>query len=243
MYCRVVTAQAGADVSYDNADETALSLTWTNPNYMLNTGVSSLDVSYNIIIDTADAFSSAQQATITVSKELSYSFSVSSLNDIMLNTLQLKAGVPHTLHMRVMSLLANSSAKLASNTVQLTATPYSIPPKVAVPSQNELYITGSATAGNWMVGGDPSSVPANQEFTRVDETNYTITVDLIAGNEYLFVPVAGNWDVKYGAVSTATSAGGGFQYNNGSNFKAPAASGTYIINVDFQRGVFTVSPK
>ena len=236
----VVTVQTDAAISYENASLTALTVSWTNPNYTLNTGVSSFDVSYNIEIDTAADFSNPAKATITVSKDLSYSFIVSNLNDIMLNTMQLKAGVPHTLMMRVISALPNSSAKLVSNVVQLEATPYSIPPKVTLPSDNKLFLVGSASQGGW---NNPVPTPS-QEFTQVTETQYELTVDLAGGQEYLLLPVNGSWDHKYAVKDKTVSglnAGGSFGYDLGDNIPGPSASGTYKITVDFQRGVFTVT--
>ncbi len=39
------------------------------------------------------------------------------------------------------------------------------------------------------------------------------------------------------------SAGGDFKFDAKDNFPGPAASGTYKIVVDFQRGKFTVTPQ
>src|SRR5881275_700983 len=77
-----LTVQQGAAIAYANASQTALTLTWTNPSYVFNTGVSSLDVNYNIEIDTAADFSNPAKKVIVVSKDLSYSINVSDLNDI-----------------------------------------------------------------------------------------------------------------------------------------------------------------
>ncbi|TKK71969.1 hypothetical protein FC093_02865 [Ilyomonas limi] len=238
----VLTVQQGTDVSYVNASKTALTLSWTNPGYQFNTGISSLDVTYNIEIDTAADFSNPNKKVITVSKDLSYSFIVSDLNDIMLNQLLLQAGMPHTLQIRVISSMANSSAQLPSNTLQLTLTPYAIPPKVTPPASGELYLVGSATAGGW---DNPVPVPS-QKFTQISPTLYEITVSLIGGQEYLFIPVNGDWSHKYAVKDKSIaglSGGGDFGYDLGDNFPAPANSGTYKITVDFQRGKFTVTPQ
>lgn len=236
----VVTTQTDAAITYENASQTALILSWTNPNYTLNTGISSFDVSYNIEIDTATDFSNPAKSTITVSKDLSYSFTVSNINDIMLNSLQLKAGVPHTLLMRVISALPNSASPLVSNVVQLNATPYAIPPKVKLPEDGNLYLVGSATAGGW---DNPVPTPS-QQFTQVSETLYEITVGLTGGQEYLLLPKNGDWGHKYAVKDKSVSglnAGGAFGYDLGDNIPGPSASGTYKISVDFQRGVFTVT--
>jgi hypothetical protein len=241
----VLTASVSDSIplSFANKDEEALKLMWTNPNYKFTTGTSSQDVNYLIEIDTAGAkFTSPSKQTVAVSKELSVSFTQNQLNDYLLNQLVLKPGVAHHIEMRVKSSIgSNSSVQLTSNTLKFSVTPYAIPPKVEPPSSGHLYLVGSATAGGW---NNPVPVPA-QEFTKVSETLYEITVPLIGGQEYLFLPVNGDWSHKY-AVTDKTlpglSAGGDFKKDANDNFPGPAASGNYKITVDFQRGKFTVTP-
>jgi hypothetical protein len=237
-----LTAVEGADVNFSNADQVALTLNWTNPDYTFTTGVSSLDVSYNIEVDTVGSnFTNPAKKVITVNKDLTYSFKASDLNDIMLNQLSLAVASPHTLEMRVVSSLTNNSAQLVSNSVQYTATPYVIPPKVE-PFTYNLFITGSATDGGWMVGGGVG-VPANQEFTEIDTLHYTITLHLIGGQEYLFLPVNGDWGHKYACKDKSVQplTGGDFGRDLSDNFPGPAVDGTYKIDVDFQKGKYTVT--
>jgi len=238
-----LTATPGSDFNYANADETALILSWTNPEYMFTTGVNSHDVSYRIEIDTTSDFSNPSKKVISVSKDLTYTFRVSDLNDIMLNDLNLQVDASHTLQIRVVSSL-NNSVPLASNAVQFTAIAYSIPPKVEPPSSDSLFITGSATHAGWMVGGEISSVPASQIFTRLDEMHYTITVNLIGGQEYLWVPVRGDWSHKYAVPDNSLPnlwMGGDFKADASDNFPGPPTDGDYKIDVDFQKGKFTVT--
>jgi len=242
----VLTASTTAPgLSFANADKEALKLTWTNPNYRFSTGISSQDVSYLVEIDTAGAnFTNPQKQTVSVSKDLTVSFTVSQFNDYLLNQLVLKPGVPHNLEIRVKSNLAAGSASYASNVLSVVATPYAIPPKVAVPTTGKLYLVGSATPGGDAHGWDnPVPVPT-QQFTQVSATLYEITIPLIGGKEYLFLPLNGDWGNKY-AVADNTLAGlsdgGDFGFNLSKNFPGPAASGTYKISVDFQRGKFTVT--
>lgn len=137
----VLTASFNPDnLSFANADNTALTLSWTNPNYKFSTGNSSQDVTYLVEIDTSGSnFTNPQRQSITVSRDLGESFSGSQLNTYLLNEL-LTPGVPHNLEIRVTASLVNSTAALTSNVVKLTATPYSIPPKVPPPSSGNLYL-------------------------------------------------------------------------------------------------------
>lgn len=235
-------------MGFATQSENAVTFNWTNPDYKFTTGVSSQDVSYTLEIDTAGAgFTNPNKKTVVLSKLLTLKLTQSELNDYMLNQLVLAPSIPHTLEIRVKSSLVNNSAVLISNVITLTVTPYTIPPKVNPPAAATLYITGSATPASWMGGGDPEVL--SQKFTKVSETLYELTVNLNGGASYLFVPRYGNWS----AVSPDPEKYGFTGANNGNNvngddFKpfggdmlSPAASGTYKIVVDFQRGKFTVT--
>lgn len=232
---------------YANQDKEAINLSWTNPDYSFTTGVSSHSVSYQIEIDTAGAnFTNPQKQTISVPGDLSKTFTQSVFNDYLLNQLVLTPGVTHDVEIRVTSTLENSSAPLASNVLAFTVTPYAIPPKVVPPTTMHLYIVGNATPGGDATGwNNPVPVPT-QEFTMVTPTLYQITLPLIGGKEYLLLPLNGDWGHKYSVPDKTVaglSAGGDFKFDAKDNFPGPAASGTYKIVVDFQRGKFTVTPQ
>src|SRR5579875_1706511 len=63
-----LSVAAGAQVKYADTGMVAVSLAWTNPDYMFNTGANSLNVSYNLQIDTSSTFNSANKKVITVSQ-------------------------------------------------------------------------------------------------------------------------------------------------------------------------------
>ncbi len=239
----VLTTIAGADTaSYLNADKTILTLNWTNPNYQFSTGVSSQDVTYNIMIDTAGSdFSKPYQ--IVVSKNLSYSFISSQLNDIMLNQLNLQDSMQHTLEFKIKSSLVNGSVPLISNSVQYSTTAYSIPPKVTPPALGTLFIVGSAV-GSWDNPIAETNVPS-QQFQQVSSTEYTITTQLIGDGEYKFIETNGSWDQQWSVKDEQpsgdpTTFGTDFVFNGG-NIRAPLVSGSYLIDVDFQKGKFTLT--
>lgn len=227
-------------LSYATASEEAVKFTWTNPNYVFTTGVSSQSVNYVLEIDTTGAnFTNPNKKSISISQELSLSLTVAEFNDYLLNQLVLKPGMNHNLDVRVKASLANGAVPVYSNVLKLTATPYSIPPKVAVPGSGKLYLVGSASPGGW---NNPVPVPS-QEFTKVSETLYELTIALSGGNSYLFLPVNGDWGVKYGAMGANNSNnpdGDDFKPGGG-DMLAPSTSGTYKIVVDFQRGKFSVT--
>jgi hypothetical protein len=196
-------------------------------------------MSYQVEIDTTGAgFTSASKQTVSVTKDLSHSFLVAEFNGYLLNQLRLIPDVSHNIEIRVKSFLTNNSAVLYSNVVKYKVIPYSIPPVVTPPASGELYITGNAVASDWT-----NSPPPSQKFTKISATLYTITIPLIGGNSYTFLPTFGSWNDKYSiAVKNDPTEvnGGDFQWQ-GNDILAPAASGNYKIEVDFQRGKFSVT--
>jgi hypothetical protein len=225
----------------------AVTFSWTNPNYQFTTGISSQNVSYVLQIDTTGAnFTNPNKKEVALSTDLSFSIPDSTFNDYLLSTMALVPAKSHNLDVRIISTLTNSSVPLYSNVLKYSVTPYAIPPKVVPPGtapnylDGKLYITGDATAKGWMGGGDAEVL--SQKFTQKSTTVYEIIVPLIGGKSYTFVPIYGDWTNKYSIATKNDPAevnGGTFQLG-GNDILAPAASGTYKITVDFQRGIFTV---
>jgi hypothetical protein len=110
---------------------------------------------------------------------------------------------------------------------------------VTPPASGELYIVGSATPGNW---NNPVPVPS-QKFTQISPTLYEITVTIIGGGSYLFLPVNGDWGDKYGAIgaNNTNNVNGDDFRRGGGDMLAPSVGGSYKIEVDFQRGKFTLT--
>jgi hypothetical protein len=222
-----------------NAANTAVRLSWTNPNYRFTTGPSSQDVTYLLQIDKAGQnFSSPIKQEISIAKDLGINWTVTDLNNII-TKMDLPENVAHELEMRVRTTVTTGAVPLFSNVIKLTVTPY-LDVAVPIPASGRLYITGSATPGNWMGGGDPEL--ATQRFTQVSTSVYEIVVNLSANNSYLFVPVYGNWDRKYGydGAGNANNVEGDAFREGGNDIKAPSVSGMYKITVNFKTGKFTV---
>jgi starch-binding outer membrane protein SusE/F len=120
------------------------------------------------------------------------------------------------------------------STNSYTVTPYTGP--------TQLFIVGDATPGGW---NNPVPVP-QQQFTQVAGGIFHLTLPLTAGKSYLFLPVNGDWGHKYGGATDGTSANGGILLADndvpGSNTPAPAASGTYNIDVNFITNTYKVTP-
>jgi hypothetical protein len=150
----------------------------------------------------------------------------------------LAPGKEHNLEVRVRAAIGNTATAVFSNSISIKATPYALPPKVAPPTTGALYIVGNATPGGW---NNPVPVPS-QQFTRVSETLYEITLDMVGGGAYLLIPTNGQW-AKYNVnddTIPGIAEGGDFFREGSRDIPGPAAAGTYKITVDFQRGKFTV---
>ena len=231
-------------LAFATQDEEAVKLTWTNPNYKFTTGVSSHNVSYLIEIDTTGAnFTNPNRQSIAVGQDLERTFTQSQLNDYLLNQLVLVPGISHNIEMRVTSRLGTNTLPLLSNVLSYSVTPYSIPPKVTPPASGHLYLVGSATPGGDATGwNNPVPVPS-QEFTQASPTLYEITIPLIGDKSYLFLPVNGSWAAKYGGLgaNNTNNVNGDDFKPEGGDLKSPPVSGTYKIQVDFQRGKFTLT--
>lgn len=240
----VLTATKTAiSLSFATADAEAVTFSWTNPDYQFTTGVSSQNVSYVLEIDTTGAnFTNPNKKELAISSDLGTTISVGIFNDYLLNQLILKPGMSHQLEIRVKSTLINSSVPLYSNILKYVVTPYAIPPKVTPPATGNLWIIGSAVAGGW-TNPIPAPYDVTQKFTKVSETLYELTIPLIAGsgNGYKLIQENGVWGTQYHALDGTVVTGGDFEMKDSDpQFPAPAASDTYKITVDFQRGKYFV---
>lgn len=218
-----------------DSSKTALTLNWTSPAYATD----SATMKYVIEIDsTGDNF--AHEATKVIVGKLSGSFTAKELNNILLGY-GFAFNTAHSMDVRVTSSYGNNNEQYASNTLKLMMTPYKIPPKVALPTTGKLFLVGDASQGGW---NNPVPVPS-QEFSRINETTFSGVFKLNGGNQYLILPLNGDWGHKYAVADNSIaglSAGGDFGFDASSNFPAPATSGTYVITLDFQIGKFTVKP-
>jgi starch-binding outer membrane protein SusE/F len=257
----VLTSTVAADsipLPLSDTTATAVTFSWTNPNYQYSNGISSMNVTYYLEFDTTTNFNSGADgsplATVGLSSSLSQTYTVSQLNALLSNQMLLSTGNQHTMNVRIESFLAPFTSTspavglMNSTPLTYTVTPYAIPPAVTPVDQNTaftsdtLYITGAATAKGWM--SDAASV-AGQGLTRVSETLWTITLPLIGGQQFLIVPIAGNFNYKYATADKNSPVTGdtfGFQSSTVSNnFNGPTTSGTYTVTFNFQTGYYTIT--
>jgi hypothetical protein len=159
-----------------------------------------------------------------------------SMTEDDMNTTALSSGIPigssGMVEYRVKATTASGSVAY-SNVVNVTIATFS-------PVPANLYIVGDATPGGW---NNPVPEPS-QKFNKDDAYSFSITIGLTSGKSYLFLPVNGSWDHKYGGATDGTAAAGTLLKDGavpGSNTPAPAASGVYKIVVNFQTNTYTVT--
>lgn len=229
-----VLSSSKATIAATPADSSnnIVTISWSDPAYANN----SASTKYVLEIDSVGR-NFAKAATVTVIGKLSKTFTGKEFNDILLG-LGFNFNVAYGIDVRVTSSYANNNDMKVSSILKLTATAYKVPPKVALPTSNRLFIVGGATTFNWT---NSSTIDAAEEFNRVDETTWVGVFYLTAGGEYLVLPVKGDWSHKYSIKNkflTGVSDGGDFGYDLNDNFPAPASTGWYKVTMDFQKGRF-----
>jgi len=222
---------------------TAITFTYTNPNYIFSNGISSQNVTYSIQVDTVGSnFSNPALQTLTGDLSLSTTITVKDLNKLVAGKLGLAFGQNHKIQVRLITSLGTNQAKLISNSLSFDVTPYAPPPLITPPTTGTLFILGSAVAGGWSNPIDPTNLPL-QQFTQVSNTEYKITIPLIGAGEYKLIAKSGSWGEQWSVANTddPTEIYGGSFISNGNNALAPPTSGTYDIDVNFQSGKFTIT--
>ncbi|MBX7124077.1 MAG: SusE domain-containing protein [Cyclobacteriaceae bacterium] len=234
-----LTVSSSSDLVLQKAREnySSLQFSWTNPNYTYSNGVNTQDVNYLLQIDTTGSnFSNPKSVNLGFVKELSTAFTVKELNTA-LSGMELKDFVSHAFEFRIKATLFGGSAPVYSNVVKINITTYL---DVVYPVPDKLYITGAATPGNWMGGGDAELVA--QRFNKVNAYTFVIeSLNINASSGYLFVPVYGDWSHKYGFTGSAQGnnpAGDTFK-PEGNDFVSPATAKAYKITVNFKTGKFS----
>lgn len=226
-------------LGFATENNAAVKFSWTNPDYDFASGVSSQDVNYTLEIDVAgQSFNSANKKAVSISKELSVSYTQKEFN-IILSDLQLKLNAPAAVEVRLIASLGASATRLVSNTMKFNVTPFAPPPKVPVPTAGTLWIIGDAVASSWN-NPLPSPFDATQKFTKVSETLYELVANFVGGGAYKLIQENGVWGTQYHMVE-GNANGGTFEKKDADPAFVGPTAGKYKISVDFQTGKFTVT--
>lgn len=225
-------------LSKDLADETALSFSWNNSDYGVDT-----PLNYTLEIDTADGDFTNPETVETNSTELS--FKHSELNATT-SALKLPVEVESQIQVRLKTSLKFDALPSYSKVETISVTPYEdlVYP---IPNSGELYLQGDAVPSNW---GYP--LPENQKLERDGDT-FSITTQLTGGKFYAFLSINTGWgDPAYVAQdANQGSSEGKFVPNGpdttppwqGTAVPSPASTGVYEITINFKTGKYSVTPQ
>ena len=224
----------------------ALKFSWTNPEYMFNTGINSQDVNYILQVDTTGAnFTSGKLQEMSIPRELSVSLTVKALNTFF-TKMELAPSVAKSIDFRIKSTLLNNSVPLYSNVIKIVFTPYLDfvvePPgtAAAVYTDGNLWLVGDASLNGW---NNPLPAPYDvaQKFTRVSVTKYTLDINFNATGGYKLIQTQGVWSTQYHALDGTAKFSGDFEKRDSDpQFPSPGA-GRHRVEINFQTGKYTVT--
>lgn len=208
-----------------------LVLNWTDPKYAQD------PKSYKFVIEidsTTKNFS--KPYTRTVIGKLTDSIIAKDLNAVML-AWGYEFNKAYDLDVRVTSSYGNNNDLKYSNILKIKATPYKIPPKVALPTTFRLFIVGDGTEHGW---SDANANNPIREFTRLDETTWGAIFNYSASGSYKIWETWGNWDTQFRYLSGDAFAGTFEKRNADPGWSSPGL-GAHKMIMDFQKGIYTVT--
>ena len=234
------TSRDSIALNFLTEDNLGVTFNWTNPNYKFASGVSSQNVNYTLEIDTAGAnFKGARKKSISISKDLSVSYTQKAFN-IAISDLNVKPGRVARIEVRIIATLGAAPTELISNVLAFKVLPYAPPPKVAVPTAGTLWVTGNAFASGW---SNPLGAPfvTSQRLAKVSETLYEGVVAFVGGGNYKMIQENGVWGTQYKKLTGDAFSGTLEKKDADPGFDGPSTPGNYKISVDFQAGTYTVT--
>lgn len=247
----VLTASSTAAMVLDpaNKENTAITFSWTNPDYKFSTGLSSQNVTYTLQIDLQGAnFKSASIQEMAITNDLSVSLKVKELNTF-LSKMELTPNAPHDMEMRIKASLTGGSVPLYSNVIKIRITPYldfAVEPPGTFANNYEdgqLWIVGDCAPGpNW---SNPLPAPYNEslKFTKVTKLKYELVVDFDATGGYKLIQEPGVWSSQYHAMVANAPLSGDFEKRDADPQFASPGVGKYKVEINFQTGKYKLTPQ
>lgn len=233
----------------DNKENVALTLNWTNPDYMFNTGISSQDVSYILQVDTTGKnFTSGNLQERAIARDTNLVLLVKDMNTF-LSKMELQAGTQYNVELRIKATLGGGAVPLYSNVLQIQMTPYLDfavePPGTAANNYDDgsLWVTGDCfPSPDW---ANPLPAPYDQSlrFTKIDKLHYELICDFDATGGYKMIQTPGVWATQYHALVANTALSGEFEKRDADPQFASPGVGRYKIEVNFQTGKYKLTPQ
>jgi hypothetical protein len=247
----VLTASSTAPLVLNpaNKDDIALTLSWTNPNYKFNTGVSSMDVNYTLKIAKAgNNFTGITLQEMSIPNDLGVALKVKDIN-AFLTKAELASAVAHPMQIRIKANLVNGTVPLYSNAINITVTPYldfAVEPPGTLAANYEdgqLWAVGDCMPGpNWS-NPLPAPYDVSLKFTKIDKLHYELITDFDATGGYKLIQQPGVWSTQYHALVANTALEGEFEKRDADPQFASPGVGRYKIEVNFQTGKYKLTPQ
>lgn len=216
-----------------DADKPVITFSWTNPGFAQDTSL----YKYVIEIDTANG-NFLRANTKVVTGKYSTTFTGKEINAILLGY-GFAFNALHDIYVRLTASYGNNTEAYPSNVIKISAAAYKIPPKVALPTTERLYIVGGATDFGW---DNTAPFPSAREFARVEETKWVGIFNLKSNDAYKLLQEQGVWSSQFHMIAGGTPEGGEFEQKDADpTFPSPAEAGKYKITVNFQNGTFSTA--
>lgn len=215
-----------------DSNKYSLILNWTDPKYAQDAKL------YKFVIEIDSATKNfTRPYTREVIGKLTDSIVAKELNAVML-AWGFEFNRAYDLDVRVTSSYGNNNERKFSNILKIKATPYKIPPKVALPTTLRLFIVGDGTEHGWSDAA-PINNPV-REFTRLNETTWGAIFNYTASGSYKIWETWGNWDTQFRYLSGDAFSGTFEKRNANPGWSSPGV-GAHKMIMDFQTGMYALT--
>lgn len=222
----------GNTASFEDSTVSVLNLSWTNPQFSQDR---SLYKFYLEIDSTGKNFSNAKILELKnpsfTNNNFTYTIIGNQLNNVLIS-LGLLPKQKYEVDFRLIASYGNNNQRQVTDKITVELIPYPFP-KVPIPAEGNLWITGSAVPSNWT-----EFPPDSQKFTQLSATVYELTTEMIGRGAYKLLQEQGVWSTQYRWLE-GTWDSGKFELKDADpGFLSPPEQGTYKITIDFLEGTY-----
>lgn len=217
-----------------DSNKISLVLNWSDPKY------AEAATKYKFVIEIDSANRNFSRAyTRTVIGKLTDSVVAKELNRIMVDLWGFEFNKAYDLDVRVTSTYGNNNELYRSNVLKIKATPYKVPPKVALPTTLRLFIVGDAfTDGGWNDNG--GVITPVRELTRTSETTWQGIFRYQGSGSHKIWETWGGWGTSFRYLSGDAFSGTFEKRDADPGWQSPTPAGSYRFTMDFQQGRYSV---
>lgn len=223
----------------DSETETAITFTWDNQSYGIDT-----PVTYVLEMDSSDGDFSEPRTFSVTNNEKSFTHAEFNYYALEFNLVPENEG---ELKVRLRLNLNYGALPTYSNVEVITVLPFDTL-NLLYPMPTELYLQGDAVPSNWGV-----PIPDSQKMAQIDDHRFGLITSLVGGKNYAAISVPSTWsDPAYVAVDDQQSPSeGDFRPAGsmtvppwgGNPISSPSNTGVYKVIFNFTSGKYSVTPE